>query len=336
MWSIFMITSLEMITMEKLIMAKSKLYFLGSGNIAVPVLDELVNSTKLELVGIGTQQDRLAGRKRQLQPTPVGKYAMVNGLTVDKPASVNDPWFLAKLRECAPDVILVISYGQLLKADILELPKISCLNIHASLLPKYRGASPIINAILNRDSKTGNSFMEMEKGLDTGPVYLTDELPLDSSEYADTLEAKLGKLAARRVVQTILDIIAGKLTAVPQNHQLATVVGKIHKADGIIDWHRTADEIDAMVRAFHPWPGAIFELKMPKRNVKLRITAAKVNNEISARAGEVVQADKQGWVIACGSGALEILEVVPQGKKAMRGVDFLNGCRVVTGTIMGD
>ncbi|MCF6176838.1 MAG: methionyl-tRNA formyltransferase [Victivallaceae bacterium] len=315
-------------------MAKLKIYFLGSGNIAVPVLDELVNSSEIELVGIGTQQDRPAGRKRQLHPTPVGVYAAENSLNIDKPASVNDPELVAGLRELAPDVILVISYGQLLKSDILELPEISCLNIHASLLPKYRGASPIVHAILNHDSRTGNCFMEMEKGLDTGPVYRTVELPLDGIEYADSLELDLGKLAADSVIETLLDIVTGKLTAVEQDNKLATVVGKIHKNDGIIDWRHKASHIEAMVRAFHPWPGATFEIKTSKRSLKLKITVARVHHEISGKAGEVIQADKQGLIIACGSGALEILKVVPQGKKEMRGVEFLNGCHLAAGTML--
>jgi methionyl-tRNA formyltransferase len=218
--------------------------------------------------------------------------------------------------------------------DILEMPKISCLNIHASLLPKYRGASPIVNAILNRDNSTGNCFMEMEKGLDTGPVYRIDELLLDGSEYADSLEIELGRLAAGSVVQTLLDIASGKLTAVEQDNKLATVVSKIRKNDGIVDWNRNATDIEAMVRAFHPWPGAIFEIKTPKRSLKLSLTEAKVNNEKSGSAGEILQADKQGWIIACGSGALEILKVIPQGKKEMRGIDFLNGCHLETGTVL--
>ncbi len=315
-------------------MAKLKIYFLGSGDIAVPVLAELVHSTEIELIGIATQQDRPAGRKRQLQPTPVGQYVAENSLKIDKPASVNDPAFITMLRVLKPDIVLVISYGQLLKTAILELPKVSCLNIHASLLPKYRGASPIVHALLNHDSKTGNCFMEMEKGLDTGPVYRTVEFPLDGSEYADSLEADLGELAADNLIETLRAIATGKLTAIEQDEQLATVVGKIHKHDGIIDWRWQAAKIEAMVRAYHPWPGATFELQTPKRSLKLKITAAKVHHEISSEPGEIIQADKQGWIIACGSGALEILKVVPQGKKMMRAVDFLNGYHLAVGTIL--
>jgi methionyl-tRNA formyltransferase len=315
-------------------MTKPKIYFLGSGNIAVPVLDKLVNAPEVELIGIGTQQDRPAGRKRQLHATPVGAYAAKHNLTIDKPASVNDAEFIAKLKNLMPDIILVISYGQLLKSDILELPKISCLNIHASLLPKYRGASPIVHAILNHDNKTGNCFMEMERGLDTGPVYRTVILPLDGSEYADSLELDLGKLAADNLISTLLDIVAGKLVAIAQDNQQATVVGKIGKNNGIIDWRYSAAKIEAMVRAFYPWPGASFGITTPKRSLKLSITAAKVHHEISGETGEIIQADKQGLIVACGSGALEILKVIPQGKKEMRSVDFLNGCQLAVGTIL--
>ncbi len=314
-------------------MAKIKLYLLASGDIAVPVLERLCRATEIELLGIATQADRRAGRKRQLQPTAIGAYCAQHNLPVLKPASVNAPDFISHLRALQPDIILVMAYGQLLKQPILELPRLLCLNIHASILPKYRGASPITQAILNRDKYTGNSFMAMERGLDTGPVFRIVKLPLHDNEYADELEMKLGQLAAEHVVATLVDIAAGRLTAEPQDDSLATTVGKISKTDGIINWQADAATIEAMVRAYYPWPGAVFQLDTRKGPLKIQITAAEIC-DITASPGRIVQADKHGLIIACGSGALKILKLIPQGKKEMTGRDFLNGYPVSPGTVL--
>lgn len=308
-----------------------KVYFLGSGPIAVPVLKKLLEHSRaglLELAGVGTQPDRPAGRKRQLMPTPVGAFAAENNVEIDKYVSLNDGTAQARLEAIKPDFVLVVSYGQLLKKPLLELPKYGCVNIHASLLPRYRGASPIMHAIADMQKSTGVCFMDMEIGLDSGKVYKTIEYPLDGTEYADTLEVQLGEIAAGETLQVLEDIASGVLAGVPQNPELVTMTTKIKKSDGVIDWSKSAEEIEASIRACTPWPGATFSLEINGEVKTLTLTKAEiVENILNAEPGTVIQADRKGWVTACGSKALKFIEVLPQGKKAMRGADYLNGCR---------
>ncbi len=313
---------------------KIKLYFLGSGEIAVPVLDRIYRSDRFELLGVCTQRDRPAGRSKALLPTPVGVWAQKNNVDADKPLSVNDSVFISKVKELAPDIILVISFGQILKETFLEIPKISCVNVHASLLPKYRGASPITSAILNADSEAGVCFMKMEKGLDNGAVYKEVKMSLHGDEYADELELNLGKLAAENTEETIYDIFSGKIYPKKQDHSRASYVGKIKKNDGFIDWNMSAMEIERKIRAFYPWPGAYFNINTSKGLKKINITAGEVINDLTGRAGEVIKSDKTGWIISCGSGALKIARLIPEGKKEMAGEDFLLGTRIEAGSFV--
>ncbi|MBE6369439.1 MAG: methionyl-tRNA formyltransferase [Lentisphaerae bacterium] len=308
-----------------------KIYMLGSGPIAVPVLEKLLEQSRaglFELSGVGTQPDRPAGRKRIMMPTPVGAFAAEKNLAVDKFENLNDGTAQARLENLDPDFLLVVSYGQLLKKPLLELPKYGCVNIHASLLPSYRGASPIAQAILNGDDKTGVCFMDMEIGLDSGKVYHTIERPLNKSEYADALEIELGAMAAEKTLEILHQIADGILPGVPQDEAQVSMTTKIKKSHGAIDWRQSAAAIEAKVRAYTPWPGAGFVIEQNNEVKSLTLTKAKiVENSLQAAAGTVIQADRKKFVIACGEGALEILEVVPQGKKAMSGTNFLNGCR---------
>ena len=308
-----------------------KVYMLGSGPIAVPVLEKLYAQSQaglLDLVGVGTQPDRPAGRKRQLMPTPVGAFAAENCIDIDKFESLNAPEVLEKLSPMDLDFILVVSYGQLLKKPLLQLPRFGCVNIHASLLPRYRGASPIAHAIANMDEDTGVCFMDMEVGLDSGKVYSTLVRPLQGYEYADTLEVELGAIAAEKTLETLEAIANGTLAGTVQDPELVTMTTKLKKSDGVIDWHRSAAEIEASVRAFYPWPGATFALELNGEIRNLTVTGARVvANPDNAPAGTVIKADRKGWVVACGRDALEIVEVLPPGKKAMPGTNYLNGCR---------
>ncbi len=306
---------------------KPKIYFLGSGQIAVPILKAVAAAPELELVGVGTQLDRPAGRNRKPTPTPVGSAALELGLEPERIASVNAPEFLETLRSRKPDIILVVSFGQLLREEILNLPECGCINIHASLLPRYRGASPITQCILNRDAETGVCFMAMERGLDTGPVFHTIRIDLDHREYADLLEFKMGQIAAEATAGILCAIHAGHLRAVPQDSALATVCMKIKKTDGKIDWKMPALDIEAKVRAYHPWPGAFCILRTSKGETAVTLTKVLMRRDFSGTPGEVLQADKYGLVIGCGSGAIEIRELAPPGRRAMSAVAFLNGLR---------
>ena len=306
---------------------RPKVYFLGSGAIAVPVLRELVSDNRIEFVGAATQIDRPAGRKGVLTPTPIGSYGDSAGISVRRVPDVNSDDFLDDLRKSSPDFVVVVSFGQLLKGALLELPKHGCVNVHASILPKYRGASPIVQCILNRDDATGVALMQMEKGLDTGAVYATWLRPLDGTEYADPLEIDLGELAAKNTVSALLDIVDGKLSAVPQDHERATVCRKIKKEMGIIDWNKDAYEIEAMIRAYTPWPGAVCMVKTPRGDAKASVIRAVVREDLSGAPGQSLDCGKKEIIVACGKYALQILEIAPSGSKAMPAAAFRNGLR---------
>lgn len=313
---------------------KIRLYFLGSGEIAVPVIEKIYRSGRFELLGVCTQRDKPSGRSKVLLSTPVGIWAQKNNIVADKPLSVNDSVFISMVKDLVPDIILVISFGQILKEDFLNVPKISCVNVHASLLPKYRGASPIAAAILNGDRETGICFMKMEKGLDNGPVYKEAKISLRGDEYADELELNLGKLAAENVEKTICDIFSGKIYPQQQNHLKASYVGKIKKNDGSIDWNMYAVEIERKVRAFYPWPGAYFYINTSKGPKKINIIDGKVISDLKGKPGEVIKADKEGWIISCGRGAFKIVRLIPEGKKEMTGEDFLLGTKIEIGNFV--
>ncbi len=304
---------------------KPKIYFLGSGAIAVAPLAKLYVSDRIDIVGIGTQQDRPAGRKRQLMPTPVGAWAAENNIDIDKPGSVNTEEFLSELRSLKPDILFVASFGQILKKEILELPEIACVNLHASLLPFYRGASPIAAALLNGDKVTGVTFMKMDEGLDTGPEYCRIEYRV-VAERACELELKLGDISAKNVEDVVLKIFAGELPEIKQDDSGATYAGKIKKSDGIIDWNDAAEKIVCKVRAYHPWPGASFTYHTPKRPMKVTITCAEaIDFPSSLSPGGTIKADKNGWIIATGDNALSIKTLIPEGKAEMTAAEFVRG-----------
>ncbi|MBU8901124.1 MAG: methionyl-tRNA formyltransferase [Victivallales bacterium] len=311
---------------------KIRIYFMGAGKIAVPLLQTLAGAESIELLGIGTQVDQRAGRKKQFRPTPVGQFAVENKLEADKIESVKASGFMDKIRALDLDFIVVVSFGQILRQELLDIPGCCCLNVHASILPEYRGASPISAAVLNGDVESGIAFMKMDKGLDTGDVYKILKMPLQGNEYADSLEKKLGDLAAENIVETLEQIKNGQLLACKQDEKQATLTSKVKKDDGEINWSLPAEKIEAMVRAYHSWPGAYFTLQGKKGQIKLNIIEARCVKDISGEAGRVLQADKKALIIACGGEALEILRLVPQGKKEMSGPAFLNGHRLSAGT----
>ena len=316
-----------MILKSLLNMDKLKIYFLGSGAIAVPVLRACLSEDSLEVAGIGTQPDRTAGRRGRLTPTPVGVFVASAGLSADKPENVNAPEFLDKLRILAPDAVLVVSFGQLLRRDILSMPRYGCVNVHASLLPRYRGASPIVQALLNMDAKTGVCFMRMEKGLDTGAVYRTLEYPLVGDECAETLEQELGELAGRHVAETLLGIASGRYSATAQDEALATQCFRIRKEDSWIDWRRSAREIAAMVRAYHCWPGARCVARRNGAESVLTLRRVEVCDGENMIPGEVRMPDRRTLLVGCGSGALRILDLTPENAKTMNAASFINGLR---------
>ncbi|MBO5790930.1 MAG: methionyl-tRNA formyltransferase [Lentisphaeria bacterium] len=307
---------------------KLKVYFAGSGRIAVPVLEALSKDSRIELVGVGTQPDRPVGRKKVLTPTPLGSAAAGLGVTLHKFENINAPEALNAIRACGPRMMVVLSYGQLLKQSLLELPELGCINIHGSLLPRWRGASPIQQVLLHREKETGVCFMQMEKGLDSGPVFKTLTMEIPERCGADELEMKLGELAAEHCAETLLQISSGELTAIPQEHDKAVVCRKITREDGSVDWSLSAAHIEAMSRAFENWPGAFFRLRVDGVESVVTINASCVHDDMTGVPGTLLTpGNRKKMIVACGSGALELLEVTPAGRKNMPVAAFLNGIR---------
>lgn len=307
---------------------KLKVVFLGSGPIAVPILRALAAAPEIVLSAVVSQPDRPAGRKRVPTPTPLAAAALALGLTPLRTENVNTPEFLDFLRGLAPDLLCVVSFGQILRSDVLAAPKSGCVNVHASLLPAYRGASPIAQAIRNRDAETGVCFMAMERGLDSGGVYRRLSLPLDGTEYADALELRLGELAASHAAETLREIAAHRLVPVPQDPAKVTVCRKIAKPDGAVDWNASAAVIEAMSRAYCPWPGATARCRIPDgREITVTLRRCREAAGFALAPGRCAELPGR-LVVGCGgNSALEILEILPSGGKLMSAAAFRNGMR---------
>jgi len=293
-------------------MEKIKIIFIGTDGIGSELLSTLSKLFEVQLVVTG--QDKPAGRKLQLQPSAIKLTAEELGLEVFQPIDINADLSVRRLANLNPDMIVVMAYGQILSREVLDIPRIACLNVHASLLPKYRGASPIQASILNLDKKTGVSLMQMVSKMDAGPVYKQFELSISASDTGQMLSDKLGKLSAEEIPKSLIEVEDG-LEPEPQNESNVTYCGKISKADGQIDWNRPAKEIMAQMRAFDPWPGTytFFDGK------RLRILAA----ELREGSGEPGLVKRDG--IACADGMIEPLELQIEGGNVQSLHDFING-----------
>ena len=317
---------------------KVKIYYLGSGPISIPVMHALMDAANLDLVGIGSQQKRDKGMGPvRTKKSPLVCHCEKNGIPVERFSSVNTEEFHWILRERGVDMLVVASFGQILKPDLLALPKYGCLNVHASLLPKYRGASPIVAALLNGESVTGVSFMQMEAGLDTGPVYRMCELAVRPKDNAEILEERLGVLAGECIEEVILDIVRKGLKPVPQSAEGSTYARKISKEDGMVRWEKSAREICDMIRAYTPWPSVrtILPTKDGKGKVVKILEAVALADDDKAQAGAILKAGKEGITIQCGKGRLCLLKVLPEGRKEMSARDYLLGSPIPQEYILG-
>lgn len=308
-----------------------RLYYLASGAIAVPALQALLACPTVEVLGCATQPDQPSGRHRVPTPTPVGRFCQEHNLPLQRPETVNAADFLAFLESLRLDFVLVFAFGQILARALLALPRIACVNVHASLLPRYRGAAPVSAAILGGDTRAGISIMKVVPKLDAGPVYEQHSLALREGERAGELEVRLAELAAAHTGAALGRIAEGLLPQ-PQDPALVSYAPRLQKENGRIDWASPALQIERMTRAYHPWPGAWFVLETPKGHRKITITAAVVEPAPDEHApGTVVTADKDAWRIACGKNLLKILTLIPEGKKEMSGADFLRGSPLPVG-----
>ena len=312
--------------------AMSKIVFMGTPDFSVPGLKALIETQNV--VGVVTQPDRPAGRGRQLKPSPVKVAAEAAGIPVYQPKSLRKKAAADPLREWNPDVIIVAAFGQILRPHVLDLPPHGCLNIHASLLPRWRGASPIQHAIMSGDAETGVCLMQMDVGLDTGPVFTCRATPISNDDTASTLHDRLAEIGADLIRNSLDDILAGKLTAQPQDDDNFTYAPMISKEDGRLDWTKTAAELDRQIRAMTPWPGAFTTWQ---GNVVKILKATPSAKTTRALPGFVLyEADERQTFVATGSGSLILETIQLAGKKAMSAADFVRGRTEFAGSQLGE
>ena len=310
---------------------------MGTAELACPSLSALAASPEFEVVAVVTQPDHPKGRHLKVQPSPVKETALRAGLSVLQPERARDTAFLEELRRLEPDLIVVAAYGQLLPSAILALPAHGCFNVHASLLPKYRGAAPIQWAILNGESETGVTIMKMAQKLDTGDILAHRASAITAEDTAVTLHERLARLGAELLVETLAKCVNNSITARPQIEAEATYARKIHKDDGRLDWSQSARSVWNRVRAFTPWPGAFTSLPGGSKLHTLKIWRVSVEENRVGAPGAVVQADKAGLLVACGGGgALRIHELQLEGGRRLSATEFLTGHHLHPGDRLGD
>jgi methionyl-tRNA formyltransferase len=306
-----------------------RIAFAGTGTFAVPVLTALAKECPPVLVI--TQPDRPAGRGLKPQLPPVKLAAAEMGLAVFQPASINGPDAVEKLRELNLDLLVVAAYGQILKKRVLELPRLGCVNVHASLLPKYRGAAPVAWAILNGERITGVTVFLMDEGMDTGPILLQRPVEIRPEETRGELEARLAEVGGELVVKAVADYAAGKLVPKPQPRE-GTRAPLLKKDLGQIDWSWPATKVHNWIRGLNPWPCAFTSFRGKKlRLLRSRLAAA---GSPTFPPGSILP-ERGRLVVACGEGAVELLEVQLAGKRRLSGRDFLNGYRPGPGERLG-
>jgi methionyl-tRNA formyltransferase len=318
-------------------MTPLRIIFMGTAELSCASLEKLSGDTNFHVVAVVTQPDKPKGRDLKLTPSPVKVLAEKLNLRVLQPLKAREEKFIAELRELRPDLMVVVAYGQILPQVMLDLPPHGCLNVHTSLLPKYRGAAPIQWAIADGNAETGVTIMQMDAGLDTGPMLATRRTPILPTDDSQILHDRLARLGAELLAETIPGYVAGTILPQPQPAEGSTYAAKIKKEDARIDWNFPAEKIWNRLRAFTPWPGAFTSLSSgysasspaaaPQRESPpqlLKIWKAEVVEQ-SGQPGVILSADKSGIVVACGGRALRILELQREGGKRLAAEAFLSG-----------
>ena len=303
--------------------------FMGTSEFALPTLKSLHQSLHSTLAVI-TQPDKPKGRGQKLLVSPIKQYALDSDLPILQPKTVNDPEFIESLKQNRPDVIIVVAFGQILSEIFLKIPKQFCINLHSSLLPKYRGAAPIHRAILNGDTKSGVTTMIMDKGMDTGDILLMQETPIHQTDTAQNLHDTLSKMGGALVLETLKRLEENTLLPVQQDHNQATFAAKLKKEEGLIRWDQSATSLSNQVRGLTPWPGTYTLLK----NKRLRIIKVQIGEGSPDDApGKVARVTDVGIEVGTGQGRLIITELQLEGKKSMPTKSFLAGHKVERGTL---
>ena len=310
-----------------------KLVFMGTPEFAASSLRALVKQQKHEILAVVTQPDRPKGRGHKLMMSAVKEYALAVKLPVLQPERVKDPAFMEEMKRLSPDLIVVAAFGQFLPKALLDLPPFGCINVHASLLPAYRGAAPIHYAILKGEKKAGVTIMQMDTGMDTGAMLEKVSVPIGPEMTQGELHDELKEKGAALLLQTIDDLSAGTVTAEPQEETKATYASLITRDMEHLDWTLSADALHNQIRAFNPWPGTYTILPDGKR-LKVWKSHVLPGSAEQAQPGQILEADSKGFHIACGTGVLAVLECQPEGKRAMAAQSFVNGQQIAVGEIL--
>src|SRR5262245_55926863 len=302
-----------------------RIVFIGTGEIGVPALRALLNSAH-ELVAVLTQPDKPVGREQQIEASPIKKTLMSGApdgralaFPVLQPAKIRERQAIEEMRAPKPDVIVVVAYGQILPRAVLEIPRLACLNLHASLLPRWRGAAPIQAAIAAGDRETGITVMYMDEGLDTGDILLQRSVDTQPNDTGGSLDDRLAQIAPEALLESFRLLAAGNAPRIPQDNARASYAPKLKREDGLIDWSESAEAIEGKIRAYNPWPSAF--MKIDSQNLKI-FSASVI--DINGQLGEVLRSDKD-LIVATGKGALSLAEVQLEGKRRMSAAEFLRG-----------
>jgi methionyl-tRNA formyltransferase len=306
-----------------------RIIFMGTPEFAVPSLRTLIESEE-EVVAVVCQPDKPKGRGLEVIPPPTKVLAEKHSIPVLQPQKIRTDEFFNNIKNLNPDLICVTAYGKILPKNILDLPPYGCINVHASLLPKYRGAAPINWAIMRGEKATGITTMKMDEGMDTGDMLLRREMPIDDEDTGETLSEKLSEMGGEVLIETIKLFKEGRLDPIPQDHSQATYAPMLKKEDGNIDWEKSAEEIKNLVRGALPWPGACTSLERKLLKIyKARVTSGE------GKPGEVIKSESAILRVATGNGAIDLLEIQIEGGKKLEIESFLRGRKVKEGTILG-
>jgi methionyl-tRNA formyltransferase len=303
-----------------------KIVFFGTSSFAAKILSSLIEQG-YQIAAVVTRPDRSKGRNLQPSPPPIKEIAsrLKPDLPIFQPEKASAPEFANSLKPLDADLFVVVAYGEIMKKNLLEMPKLGCINIHASLLPKFRGAAPIQRCLMEGVKETGITIIEMSPQMDAGDILAIEAISISEEMTFGELEPKLCDLSIKLLIQVICQYDEGKIVKTPQDHALATLAPKLTLEDEKIDWQRPAKSIHNQIRALSPYPGAWCQIKIGLDIKRLKIKKAKIVEDVSGAPGEILNVGKEGWIIACGQGALRLIDVQLEGKKAMPAEECIRG-----------